>query len=535
MIVKWRGDEENGRDTLDTILREVVVISDSESDEESDDEDPNEVIVISPRSTGAGQRDSDAPAASGAVLPVNQERPRQVKNASTAAPKTPHRKTPTTPGNAKRTSQALRRERREAKKAKRGFKRYQAAWEQAVDRNRHGRGMEDVPPSVGLPTERSPVYGSYAPTYPNHSTGSQPPHQSGHVHSDCRVIYVGPARRLETTNPGFAQVDGQYPAGPPNMSIDGRISPRLVQPRMGDQRAPITTRSLTNPSLPVERSHGPNYQDLLVPSIEGPSPSSMAPHFVRSLPPRKHARDESPGHSAAYPPHQPFPPAYAAEAVQDGQVKRRRVVSDRDGMAGSYSDSHIRSPPFHNPPQFEPEIRQPVSYPPLDPEQSLRDHRPRQVYYERYPRPVESRERAVVVRQSNGVASHGSETIELRRGVQELPCHRNYHLAERVPEPPREYRGAPVLPHHPERHDQGRLAPHYPPYERAGDRHQSQQVQRPSAQPIFVRTVEPRTVKIQPRGSMRDNRYAAPREGNPSQRWEELPAEHPSPRRSLEP
>ena len=38
LIVKWRGDEETGRDQLDEILREVVVISDSEEEEDSDDE-----------------------------------------------------------------------------------------------------------------------------------------------------------------------------------------------------------------------------------------------------------------------------------------------------------------------------------------------------------------------------------------------------------------------------------------------------------------------------------------------------------------
>ncbi|CCU77255.1 hypothetical protein BGHDH14_bgh02873 [Blumeria hordei DH14] len=36
VILKWRGDEETGRDQMDEILREVVIISDSESDSESD-------------------------------------------------------------------------------------------------------------------------------------------------------------------------------------------------------------------------------------------------------------------------------------------------------------------------------------------------------------------------------------------------------------------------------------------------------------------------------------------------------------------
>ena len=36
IIVKWRGDEETGRDQLDEILREVIEISDSEEDSEED-------------------------------------------------------------------------------------------------------------------------------------------------------------------------------------------------------------------------------------------------------------------------------------------------------------------------------------------------------------------------------------------------------------------------------------------------------------------------------------------------------------------
>jgi hypothetical protein len=39
ILVRWRGDEETGRDQLDEILREVVVITDSEGEDEDDDED----------------------------------------------------------------------------------------------------------------------------------------------------------------------------------------------------------------------------------------------------------------------------------------------------------------------------------------------------------------------------------------------------------------------------------------------------------------------------------------------------------------
>lgn len=38
ILVKWRGDEETGRDQLDEILREVVVITDSENEDEDEGE-----------------------------------------------------------------------------------------------------------------------------------------------------------------------------------------------------------------------------------------------------------------------------------------------------------------------------------------------------------------------------------------------------------------------------------------------------------------------------------------------------------------
>ncbi|SPO03877.1 uncharacterized protein DNG_06560 [Cephalotrichum gorgonifer] len=63
MIVKWRGDEENGRDNLDSILREVVVISDSEEDEDDDesDLDSDELTIISPPKTVQAPKDAGVP------------------------------------------------------------------------------------------------------------------------------------------------------------------------------------------------------------------------------------------------------------------------------------------------------------------------------------------------------------------------------------------------------------------------------------------------------------------------------------------
>lgn len=42
ILVKWRGDEETGRDQLDEVLREIVILDDSDDEEGDDDEDEEE-------------------------------------------------------------------------------------------------------------------------------------------------------------------------------------------------------------------------------------------------------------------------------------------------------------------------------------------------------------------------------------------------------------------------------------------------------------------------------------------------------------
>lgn len=532
MIVKWRGDEENGRDTLDSILREVVVISDSEGDDESDADDSDELVLISPQSAGPRSRDVTASAVSNAMAVVNLGPPRQTKNAPTA--KQTSRKTPTTPARPKRTAKALRRERKAAKKATRGFKRYQDAWEKAVDRNRHEQETGDVPPSAGLAPQRSPGYVAHASTRPDYNTPLQPPRPNSHV------IYVGPAGRSEPTNLEPVRVDGSVPTRTPNCLPDAQISPRPVQHRVGGTHAPIMTRSLTNPPMPVRGSQGSRYQDLLVPSIEGPAPTAMAPQFVRALPPRKHARDESPGYPAGYPPPQPYTPVHPTEPVQDGHVKRRRVISDRDSMEVPRLDPYSRNPlqPHHGYTQREPEIRPRVSYPTLDSARGMRNPAPSQVYYERRPEPVGMRQHPIALQQPIGAVSQNGESMELRTTSQEQPSYPSYHPAERIPEPRGDYRGVPAPVFHADHHNHSPRASHYSGHQYQSGHYEPRQVQRPTAQPIFVRTVEPRIAEVQPRGATREGRYATPGDTVPSQRWEEVPASranYPTRGHSLEP
>lgn len=96
VIVKWRGDEENGRDELDEILREVVIISDSEDDESDvDSSDGSSVVEI------------------GSSNVASSAYPRPSRTA--------HRPTQSGVDSDSR--------------GRRGFDRYRRAWEDAVRRN----------------------------------------------------------------------------------------------------------------------------------------------------------------------------------------------------------------------------------------------------------------------------------------------------------------------------------------------------------------------------------------------------------------
>ncbi|KAG9256316.1 uncharacterized protein F5Z01DRAFT_649868 [Emericellopsis atlantica] len=180
ILVKWRGDEETGRDQLDEILREVVVISDSDS-EESDDEDDGDT------------EDSSADDAKGKAAMAGPSQPG-------AEPRPPVQQ-------QQQQQQAARPPAR--KQAQRGFKRYRA-WEEAIERS---RGDDDVlvpppppppprEPSVGQPIA-SPghtathVAAGMVPQPNGFVSRPHPNHPPGHVVRE-QVRYHDPQR----TTPG---------------------------------------------------------------------------------------------------------------------------------------------------------------------------------------------------------------------------------------------------------------------------------------------------------------------------------------------
>ncbi|KAL5346078.1 hypothetical protein ACLOAV_009109 [Pseudogymnoascus australis] len=125
-IMKWRGDEETGRDQLDELLREVVVIPDSDEETEEEEEsasDDDEVQFLREVVHAAPRRQGTNPPRQGNKFHVDDPR-RNIQGQEDE-------------GNAyseiATRTRSKRARGRKDKQARRGFKRYQA-WEDAQKR-----------------------------------------------------------------------------------------------------------------------------------------------------------------------------------------------------------------------------------------------------------------------------------------------------------------------------------------------------------------------------------------------------------------
>jgi hypothetical protein len=132
VLVKWRGDEETGRDQMDEIIREVVIITDSEGDEDDDSSSDEE---------DSSEEEGEVTSASSTEPPSlpasrNQQRlPEPVQQARLLVALTPEATEDESMEGA--ISSRTRAKPLKDKKAQRGFKRYQAAWEEALHRRRN--------------------------------------------------------------------------------------------------------------------------------------------------------------------------------------------------------------------------------------------------------------------------------------------------------------------------------------------------------------------------------------------------------------
>ncbi|KAH0496273.1 hypothetical protein TgHK011_003644 [Trichoderma gracile] len=274
ILVKWRGDEETGRDQLDEILREVVVISDSEDDDNEEDEDEDEEST---------DLTSDEDAADDAGLtPMPEYRPAQplrrpMDQPDRSPPRSPMRDTapvfscPPSVVESRHTDRCHREDRR----AQRGFRRYRA-WEEAIRRNR------GETPLVERPSPDVAIGGAaYQPSKPN-----GPPYDA-HVRlydNAGPMVHPGGAPGASTSLNGHGIQQPFYEVSSSMVSSPYRGQPLDARSSHEKVMSVVPFPSSTSSREPASLASG-QFQDVLVRSIEPASPSVQST-YVRTLPPR---------------------------------------------------------------------------------------------------------------------------------------------------------------------------------------------------------------------------------------------------------
>ncbi|EFW98645.1 hypothetical protein CMQ_4497 [Grosmannia clavigera kw1407] len=353
ILVKWRGDEETGRDQLDEILREVIVISDSEGEDDgytsdtanSESDDSVEDI------TRHAAPDRVSPVVGFAHYVVRP--PAVDARSTTEAPAydfAQDARSATVSTYVSAPSQTF--ESLGVKRGRRGFRRYEAAltarWDEAKNRVRL---QEELPGGPNGPTADR-LDSHYEPPQQDPSYALEPPsywelsERREAVQDHGRPAGYGAQRRV--VHP--SAIHGGYPAyeyDQPPMQLSGPY-PDISAP-------PLPHRVFSHP-LPRNNSprNGPGYdlnpramvrsqevQDYLVPSIEPSSPTgesdAFVPILVRTLPPRPSAQESYHGEALArYDMH--HSPSWGEESYDN--VKHRRVTSD---------STFIRLPPHQEP------------------------------------------------------------------------------------------------------------------------------------------------------------------------------------------
>lgn len=335
ILVKWRGDEETGRDQLDEILCEVIVISDSESDESDEDDDGDD----SSSTSSAGEspvdrmtREDGVSRATGSSVDLV---PAQV--AANNSRREPLRRGTHAP---QKITKASRKDRKEAKWPQRGFNRYQAArdqaWHQAVERQRHGNDgqlQSSGPAAMDRSASKGPqVWRTAKPSRaePEHVAAA---HNLINPPNRAHNFYGAPIPPTDLARERGRRVVEPQPA------ISTVAYPMQQQPRAQEHpfnigsNPMVESRSRTVPSKAPEIKrvsyHGEDLKDYLVQSIEPPSPQPSnfpsrfpapyrepehVPHYGPESPMRAAGRSRDPlGPPVGIPATQGSHPAYAEE------------------------------------------------------------------------------------------------------------------------------------------------------------------------------------------------------------------------------
>lgn len=265
IIVKWRGDEETGRDQLDEILREVIEISDTESGSEEEETDAvsAHVHARTPRSAAASIPNK---AVSRLSRAPNNQPSRNSRNSRTSSP------LPAAPHTPTELHKLSRAQRKTARKTQKRFKRYAAAAEALAHSNTNDH-QETTPGFVATtPIEVVRRQGSAHPVdshRPAPSTVAQEAYTPNFTYDHTETRRV-PISQTSSSNqnriPGISHGSLDSPAyGGTEQFI--RV-PDAQRPKVGPYSAGYSQTPYSHPLSPVRLG----LQDMLLPSIEPKSP-----------------------------------------------------------------------------------------------------------------------------------------------------------------------------------------------------------------------------------------------------------------------
>jgi hypothetical protein len=324
ILVKWRGDEESGRDQLDEILREVVVISDSEDDyedDDSEDEDDDEDADAEDTDMTSGES-SDETGASTGDRPSVAEHPASASGGRRNSHFTAAIAGPSSilePTEAERVRAA-------AKRAHRGFQRYQAvrdqAWQQALSRQRQGHDHASSGPRPATMSRAEPDT-FYQPYPADRGDGAGPSnyHARQGRHADTVYPLGAPrdARLPHTYRTSHDHVTAPRPQPPVYYYgkgegyRNGDSGGNRYGPTVGSHSA---LRSSPGLRTVVSRPAPEDLKDYLVPSIEPTSP--LASKFsAQSLEERRLDQSSEHWQSRLALHHVNTEPNYASSQVPD--------------------------------------------------------------------------------------------------------------------------------------------------------------------------------------------------------------------------
>ncbi|KFH44688.1 hypothetical protein ACRE_045580 [Hapsidospora chrysogenum ATCC 11550] len=317
ILVKWRGDEETGRDQLDEILREVVVISDSDSEESGDES--GDTADSSNDAMDVSDMERDRPAhATAQGIPRDQRAPVHHQPQVRAGPVMAL----TTPISIARPSG------RNGEVSK-GIVHGQRPSDATVEMNFSPQALKWLDPSV---TDHNNILAL----------------QLLDLDQDRWPWLEALGQRQNPIVYFHANIGMDPPLLYPSPTLQSAM------PRVHDQMR--TTEAHSRHVTPV----ADRLQDMLVPSIEPMSPdTTMQPRFVRTLPPRL---PPSPARRPVA-----FRPESASPSMESGPntkpfYSERRVIDDRPAQEppqGHHGDPYGREPA---PGYYEP---RPVFHPPL--------------------------------------------------------------------------------------------------------------------------------------------------------------------------